>query len=66
MPPKFSKELSTASIFSKYLDFQGRTSPCEAVCPAGNPIQKMNELIKENRLEEAVEYIRSRNLQPSL
>ncbi len=66
MPPKFSEELSKATIFSSGLDFQGRTSPCEASCPAGNPIQKMNELIKEDRLEEALEYIHARNPFPGI
>lgn len=66
MPPKFSEELNKATIFSSCLDFQRRTSPCEAFCPAGNPIQKMNELIKEDRLEEALEYIHARNPFPGI
>lgn len=61
MPPKFSLEMSEATIFASCLDSQKRTSPCEAACPAGMPIQKMNTLIKENRLEEALQFIRSRN-----
>jgi len=61
MPPIFSFELKEATVYADYMDFQSRTSPCEAACPAGNPIQKMHSLIKENRLEEALEYIRARN-----
>jgi formate dehydrogenase (NADP+) beta subunit len=61
MPPRFSRELSQATLFASQLDFQKRTSPCEAACPAGMPIQKMNALIKENRLEEALLFMRSRN-----
>ena len=61
MPPKFSLELNEATVFASGLEFQKRTSPCEAACPAGMPIQKMNGFIKENRLEEALQFIRSRN-----
>jgi len=61
MPPRFSRELSEAVVFANHLDFQRRTSPCEAACPAGMPIQKMNALIRENRSEEALRFIRSRN-----
>jgi formate dehydrogenase beta subunit len=66
MPPRFSKELSKATVFGSPLDFQGRTSPCEANCPAGNPIQKVNSLIKEERFSDAVEFIRSRNPFPGI
>jgi NADPH-dependent glutamate synthase beta subunit-like oxidoreductase len=61
MPPKFSKEMMEKVIFPGGLDEQPRTSPCEAACPAGNPIQKASSLIQENRVEEALEYLRSRN-----
>jgi formate dehydrogenase (NADP+) beta subunit len=61
MPPKFSLEMNEATVFTSALEFQKRTSPCEASCPAGMPIQKMNGFIKENRLEEALQFIRSRN-----
>jgi NADPH-dependent glutamate synthase beta subunit-like oxidoreductase len=60
MPPKFSLELTEATLFTDPAA-QRRTSPCEAACPAGVPIQKMNGLIQENRLEEALRFIRSRN-----
>ncbi len=45
---------------------QARTSPCEANCPAGNPIQKMNTLIQEDRIEDALAYIKSRNPFPGI
>ncbi|MFH1490103.1 MAG: FAD-dependent oxidoreductase [Pseudomonadota bacterium] len=61
MPPKFSMELREPTIFADTLKFQARTSPCEAACPAGNPIQKMHSLLKEGRIEEAFEYLRARN-----
>src|SRR3972149_1923539 len=64
MPPKFSKEMMEKIIFPEGLDDQPRTSPCEANCPAGNPIQKASALIQENRIEEALEYLRSRNPMP--
>ncbi len=61
MPPVFSRELKEKIIFADGLEYQPRTSPCESHCPAGNPIQKMHQLIQENRLEEALEYLMCRN-----
>ena len=61
MPPKFSRELKSKTLFGRPSDYQQRTSPCEENCPAGNPIQKMNEFVKGQRFEEALEYIRSKN-----
>ena len=66
MPPRFSKEIQGKVTFPDWLSYQPRTSPCEASCPAGNPIQKVNALIKENRAEEALEYLRSRNPFPGI
>ncbi len=66
MPPKFSRELQHPTIFSGYLDYQPRTSPCEADCPAGNPIQKISYLIQERRFEEALEYVMVRNPFPGV
>jgi methionine aminopeptidase len=53
-------------VFPEGLEEQPRTSPCEASCPAGNPIQKADALIQENRVEEALEYLRSRNPLPGI
>lgn len=61
MPPKFSIELDKALILSNNLNFQQRTSPCEAACPVGNPIQKINSLVKDKHIEEALIFIRSCN-----
>jgi len=66
MPPKFSKEMMEKVIFPDRLEYQPRTSPCEAHCPAGNPIQKAHALVKENRVEEALEYLRCRNPFPGI
>ena len=66
MPPRFSKEIQGKVTFPDWLSYQPRTSPCEANCPAGNPIQKVHALIKENRAEEALEYLRSRNPFPGI
>lgn len=66
MPPKFSRELQQPTIFEGYLDFQPRTSPCEVDCPAGNPIQKINYLIRDHRFEEALEFIKARNPFPGV
>lgn len=61
MPPKFSNELVQKIIFPEWRDDAPRTSPCEANCPAGNPIQKINSLIQEDRVDEALAFLRSRN-----
>ena len=45
MPPLFSREIYSPTVLCKFQD-QTRTSPCEAACPAGNPIQKVQGLIK--------------------
>jgi formate dehydrogenase (NADP+) beta subunit len=66
MPPKFSKEIEERIVYPERLEFQPRTSPCEVNCPAGNPIQKSQALIKEGRLEEALAYLRSRNPFPGI
>lgn len=66
MPPKFSKATEKKIISPDLLDYQPRTSPCEFNCPAGNPIQMVHALIQENRIEEALEYLKSRNPFPGI
>ncbi len=66
MPPKFSRQLEDKTIYTVNLEYQSRTSPCEANCPAGNPIQKMNSLVKDSHFEEALEYILARNPFPGI
>lgn len=61
MPPVFSREIERPLISGGHPKDQARTSPCESVCPAGNPIQKVHGLVKEKRYEEALEYLRARN-----
>ena len=61
MPPKFSNELFQKIIFPEWRNDAPRTSPCEANCPAGNPVQKINTLILEGRIAEALAFLRSRN-----
>ncbi len=61
MPPIFSREIQKPLISTGCLKFQTRTSPCESTCPAGNPIQKVQGLVKEKKFEEALEYLRARN-----
>lgn len=61
MPPKFSNELVKKIIFPEWRGDAPRTSPCEASCPAGNPVQKINTLIQEGRIAEALAFLRSRN-----
>jgi len=66
MPPKFSSETRQKIIFPNTAENQPRTSPCEFNCPAGNPIQRVHALVQENRIEEALEFLRSRNPFPAI
>jgi NADPH-dependent glutamate synthase beta subunit-like oxidoreductase len=66
MPPRFSRELEEKVITTRGLKIQARTSPCETYCPAGNPIQKVHALIREESIEEALAYLRSRNPFPGI
>ena len=66
MPPKFSSELIQKIIFPEWREDAPRTSPCEANCPAGNPVQKINALIQEDRVEEALAFLKSRNPFPGI
>ncbi len=61
MPPLFSREIEKPLISNTRPKEQTRTSPCEFLCPAGNPIQKVHGLVKEKRYEEALEFLRARN-----
>ena len=62
MPPEISKEIEERSIYdADYPWYQSRTSPCEVECPASMPIQKVSALIKHNRFEEALAFIKTRN-----
>jgi len=66
MPPKFSRPLRECQIFPRWAKDQVRTSPCEANCPAGNPIQTVSSLIADDRIEEAMGYLISRNPFPGI
>ena len=46
MPPRYSREIEQPIVMGDSLKDQFRTSPCEASCPAGHPIQKMQSLVK--------------------
>jgi len=61
MPPRFSYGLSELTLFANHWDSQRRTSPCEAACPAGVTIQKLNTLVKQNQMGQALQFLRSRN-----
>jgi NADPH-dependent glutamate synthase beta subunit-like oxidoreductase/NAD-dependent dihydropyrimidine dehydrogenase PreA subunit len=61
MPPVFSREMDRPLISTACTKDQTRTSPCEVACPAGVPIQKVNALLREQRFEEALAFLRARN-----
>jgi len=61
MPPVFSREIVKPTVSSMRLLFQARTSPCEADCPAGNPIQAVQALIAQGNFDEALRFLRARN-----
>lgn len=67
MPPIFSRESKDPIIFCfESLEYQMRSSPCEANCPAGNPIQKINSLIQKGEFEEAMYNLIARNPFPGI
>jgi len=61
VPPRISLAPTHPILHANYLDSQRRISPCEAACPAGVPIQKLTALVKEDRLAQALRFLRSRN-----
>ena len=66
MPPKYSRELDQPVAFGSRLRFQFRTSPCEAACPAGNSIQKMQALAEKGDFTEGLRYLRAKNPFPGI
>jgi len=67
MPPKFSRELKNPVIFRAEAPwYQGRTSPCEVNCPAGNAIQRATYLIQHDRFDEALETLKATNPFPGI
>lgn len=66
MPPVFSRETTRVSVQDASHAGQGRTSPCERHCPAGNPIQKMERAIADGNEAVALEYLRARNPFPGV
>ena len=66
MPPVFSRETPRVSVQDASHAGQGRTSPCECRCPAGNLIQKMERAIADGNEALALEYLRARNPFPGV
>ena len=66
MPPVFSRETTRVFVQDASHAGQGRTSPCECRCPAGNPIQKMERAIADGNEALALEYLRARNPFPGV
>jgi formate dehydrogenase beta subunit len=66
MPPRFSRQTDEKVISPQWAESQPRTSPCEAHCPAGNPIQTVSTLIAGNNLEQAMASLRFRNPFPGI
>ncbi len=66
MPPKYSRELSQPVAQGPRLREQFRTSPCEAACPAGSSIQKMQALAEKGQFTEALRYLRAKNPFPGI
>lgn len=66
MPPIYSKEWTTCPIHVRGDGRQGRTSPCETACPAGNPIQRLHSLTQEGRMDEALSSLLARNPFPGV
>lgn len=61
MPPKYSREITCPVVLGESLKEQFRTSPCEAACPVGTSIQKVQSLVAQGRFAEALAYLRAKN-----
>lgn len=61
MPPKYSREITCPVVLADSLKDQCRTSPCEAACPAGTSIQKVQSLVAQGNFAEALTYLRAKN-----
>lgn len=61
MPPKYSREITCPVVLADSLKNQCRTSPCEAACPAGTSIQKVQTLVAQGHFAEALTYLRAKN-----
>ena len=66
MPPRYSREITRPVVLGASLKEQFRTSPCEASCPAGNSIQKMQSLVEKGEFTEALRYLRAKNPFPGI
>lgn len=66
MPPFFSKETKKVYVRNDGHRGQGRTSPCENVCPLGNPIQKMEKAIADGDASRALYVLRAVNPFPGV
>ena len=66
MPPRYSREIEQPIVFGTCLKDQFRTSPCEASCPAGNSIQKMQSLVEKGDFAEALRYLLAKNPFPGI
>lgn len=66
MPPKYSREITEPVSFGPRLKEQFRTSPCEAICPAGNSIQKMQALVEKGDFTEGLRYLLAKNPFPGI
>lgn len=66
MPPRYSREIEQPVVLGDSLKEQFRTSPCEAACPAGNPVQKMQALVERGDFAEALRYLMAKNPFPGV
>lgn len=66
MPPRYSREITRPVVLGASQKEQFRTSPCEASCPAGNSIQKMQSLVEKGEFTEALRYLRAKNPFPGI
>lgn len=66
MPPVFSKPLCRPVLVGSHPARQGRTSPCELRCPAGNPVQRLHACVEAGRFDEALRWLHSRNPFPGI
>jgi len=53
-------------VAERYPSYRTKMPPCEANCPAGEPVQTTTLLVQDGRFEEALENIRAENPFPGI
>ncbi len=66
MPPVFSREIQKPSTSTTCSKFHTRTSPFEAVRPAGNLTEKIQDPVRETEYGKTLELLGGESLSPDI